>query len=576
MLQGISPCTAMYAVVIALASRSGGASGASPQSSEQDVCIFYQKTLRLRSMSLLTHEYAANAKWRAESLVSGDVKPTKPNDEATVDVTTDGNATVVVDVDNDADVVSNATKHGDNVTANVTRDTKEVKIEHKVIDDQGKRHTVDTSTKTEKTTGKNESTDDTGNETEKPEEKALAKENITVHKHTLNITRRMNSTHNETQNVKIKETIKTVDVASPFHIASIYMILFVPVLVAWALYYHHGQQAQHYMWLLPFTMCTMSIGQDLVNQSLTLILMAPNAITAIQAFSMSIGTCVWAVCMNWSDLRALSSRNFSKVTSWLGVAVFFSIYQVMNHLVYAMCSLSERTIITSLSPLVVLALERLIFSEALKPRVTFHGKIALALMVAGALLFSIQSPSFTLDGLGIASVLLLATVPYRLAQRQFLAEGPEFPLAVLACIDGFMLGVPSLSISAVRNGHLWTDFPAFTETSICFMLGLSIVTFVGLHICTLAMLRLGSATTYLVFANVASLATIALGIFFFGDAALGTTLACIGLTTNVASGMWYSVEVQSNGEAWWDKPDKDSIERINENQSEPKRAITAG
>merc|ERR1719215_417628 len=150
-----------------------------------------------------------------------------------------------------------------------------------------------------------------------------------------------------------------------------------------------------------------------------------------------------------------------------------------------MCSLSERTVITSLSPLVVLALERLIFSEAMKPMVTFHGKIALALMVVGAMLFSIQSPSFTIDGLGIATVLLLTMVPYRLAQRKFLAEGPAVPLSVLACIEGVMLGVPALSVSAVRNGHLWTNPDAFMETSIFFMLVLSILTFAGLHVCTL-------------------------------------------------------------------------------------------
>merc|ERR1719201_912578 len=115
----------------------------------------------------------------------------------------------------------------------------------------------------------------------------------------------------------------------------------------------------------------------------------------------------------------------------------------MNHLAYAICSLSERTVITNLSPLIVLAMESLMFSETLRPRVSFQGKLALALMVVGALLFSIQSPSFSLNGLAIAAVLLLATVPYRLAQRQFLAEAPEFHLTVLACIDGLALGVPS-------------------------------------------------------------------------------------------------------------------------------------
>jgi len=320
-----------------------------------------------------------------------------------------------------------------------------------------------------------------------------------------------------------------------------------------------------HMWLLAFTMCTMSIGQDLVNQSLTLILMAPNAITAIQSITMCIVTLVWSLFANWSELRAMSVPGLSR---WMPVAVLFSIYQLMNHLVYEMCSLSERTVIMNLSPVMVLGLEILVFPQALKPKVSFQGKMALALMVVGALLFSIQSADFSLDGVGIAIILLFVTVPYRLAQRHFLAEGPEFPLAVLACMDGLVLGVSSLSISIGRNGHLWNDYASFTEVPILFMLVLSIITFVGLHICSLAMLRFGSATTYLVFSNIASLVTIALGIFFFGDRALGTSLACIGLATNVGSGVWYSAEFKVNpfDEAFAPKGSQD--------EASPKRSVS--
>lgn len=628
MLLGMRNNVAVYGFVLGLALHSG-ACGVSPETSEEDVCLFLQNGIRARSMLQLRSEYMTNITWHvAESSFSGATVPIKPNDDATVNVTSDENATVVVefmnadnatsrsekrsnvtanitpetikikikqlpptpsqhwaltkepddddgdnegtvnitsgenttvvvDVDN-ADNASNAAQKP-NVTANVTRNTTKVNIEHKVVKHAGQRPVeVDTRTETEDNQGKrelrtpkktietNETTDDTGNTTSKRKhgpEKPFAKENVTVHKRILNITRRTNSTHNETQNVTIKEIVKTVTVASPFHIASIYMILFVPVIVAWALYYHHGQQMRHYMWLLPFTMCSMCIGQDLVNQSLTLILMAPNAITAIQALAMGIGALVYSIWANWPDLR-VESHQVLKASSWLGVAAFFSLYQIMNHVAYAFCSLSERTVIGSLAPLLVLALERVCFSDAIKPVVTFNAKIALVLMVVGAMLFSIQSPSFSIDGLGTAALLLLSQLPYRLSQRKFLAEGPPVPISMLTCIDGFMLGIPALTISAARNGYLWTDFGAFLETSIVFMLFLSIVTFAGLHVCTLAMLRLGSATSYLVFSNVAALGTITLGICFFGDAALGTTLACMGLATNVASGMWYSVEVQ--------------------------------
>lgn len=297
------------------------------------------------------------------------------------------------------------------------------------------------------------------------------------------------------------------------------------------------------MLVLPLTMCTMSIGQDLVNQSLTAILEAPNIITVIQAFSMTIMTLVFS----FSERSALRMIPVAKFTKWLIVAFFFALYQVMNHWVYYSCSLSERTVFTNLSPLITLAIERLVMPAAQKPSITLGAKWALSLMVIGSVLFSIQTPDFTLSGIGIAGLLLLTTVPYRLAQRHLLADGPELPLAALACIDGFMLAFTSALLSMYRNVHwkwFWNLKVASLETSVVFMLALSIFTFVGLHISGLAMLRIGSATTFLVYSNIASLVTVALGICFFGDNAVGTSLAWLGLAANVGSGIWYSIEVQ--------------------------------
>jgi len=440
-----------------------------------------------------------------------------------------------------------------NATAKITKNTTKVKVEHKIVGN----HVVHSRTKTTNNTvnataapgassnNKTEAEEATEATPKPKEEKPFAKENTTVHKHVLNITRRVNGTYNKTQNVTITETIESVTVASPFHIASVYMILFVPVAVGWAMYFNDALNPCCRLWLLPYTMCTMSIGQDLVNQSLTLVLRAPNAITAIQAFMMFMGALIWASSLNWAEVHG---NHLLSITRWFGVGVLFSIYQLMNHWSYAVCSLSERTVITNLSPLIVLALETVMFRGSdFKPAVPCRGKIALTLMLVGAFLFSIQSPSFTRHGLAVAILLLLVTVPYRLAQRHLLTRliPASFPLTALTCLDGFVLGVPSFSISTLRHIQEPIDYQAFLELPVVFMLLLSIGTFIGLHVCSLAMLRSGSATTYLVFSNIASLGTVALGIMFFGDQALGTALACVGLVTNVGSGVWYSAEAQS-------------------------------
>lgn len=463
----------------------------------------------------------------------------------TIEITREAGEPVVLNVTDKAPDIDNSDQH---VLKDITRNTTNVSVEHKVVGSKGggKRKVVHTHAE--------DSSDKTPAETDYDAKikgrrekgkggKPFTDVNITVHRHFLNITRRVNSTRNETQNVTITETVKSLDVASPFYIASIYIVLFVPVLLGWLTYIHFGYRESHYMLVLPLTMCTMSIGQDLVNQSLTVLLEAPNIITAIQAGSMAIMTLVISL-REWSTIRMIP---VAKLTKWLGVAALFALYQVMNHWVYYSCSLSERTVFTNLSPLITLALERLVMPATQKPSISIGAKLALSLMVIGSVLFSIQNPDFTLDGIAVAGLLLLTTVPYRLAQRHLLADGPELHLAALACIDGLMLALSSALLSLFRNVHwnlLWNLEVSALETSVVFMLALSVFTFAGLHISGLAMLRVGSATTFLVYSNIASLVTVALGIFFFGDNAVGTSLAWLGLAANVGSGIWYSSEVQ--------------------------------
>lgn len=467
----------------------------------------------------------------------------------------DAHDLVTVTRKEDKHVVMNVKNDVDNVTtpADVTSNISDVKVDRTVVKGDAKSHNgkhvmhTDVTSRTKNETETEDSTkgakeEDQGNASgNATDEKPFAKENTTVQKKTVNITRQINATHSHTQSINVTETVHTVDLDSSFHIVSIYLVLFVPVIFAWAYYVHHGMQAQHYLWLLPLTMCTMSIGQDLVNQSLTMILEAPNAISAIQGFSMTIATGLWLV---FADLSALRKVHFHEISSWAPVAACFAVYQIMNHLGYATCSLSERIVITNLSPLISLLFERVAMPTNLKPDLSFGAKSALSLMAIGALLFGLQNPSFTPRGICVALLMLITTVPYRLGQRRFLAGGPDVPLSTLACIDGFVLGVPSVIISAVRKIHLVSVMEASTEVPVMIMLSLSVATFVGLHICGLSMLRMGSATTYLVFSNVASLVTVALGIFFFGDKAFATALASIGLFANVASGIWYSAEVQ--------------------------------
>merc|ERR1719191_1493693 len=93
---------------------------------------------------------------------------------------------------------------------------------------------------------------------------------------------------------------------------------------------------------------------------------------------------------------------------WGMVAVMFTTYQLLNHLVAFYCSLAERTVFTNLCPVVSLTFEATVMPKNLRASVSFRSKLALGLLVFGAIMFSIQYPDFTLMGIIWASLMVMA------------------------------------------------------------------------------------------------------------------------------------------------------------------------
>merc|ERR1712066_761708 len=94
--------------------------------------------------------------------------------------------------------------------------------------------------------------------------------------------------------------------------------------------------------------------------------------------------------------------------------------------------------------------------EALQPRVSFNSKMALSLVVVGAILFSIQHPQFTAMGELVAFALVAVSVPYRLLQRRLLGAISSMPVSMMACVDGLVLIVPCAAIAVMQ----YEDFKA--------------------------------------------------------------------------------------------------------------------
>jgi len=82
------------------------------------------------------------------------------------------------------------------------------------------------------------------------------------------------------------------------------------------------------------------------------------------------------------------------------------------------------TVFLNLCPLFALFIEPLVLPSRVENVLnqTFSSKMALITMAFGAVLFSLQYPDFTANGLRSAGLLVALVLPYRLLQRMLLAE----------------------------------------------------------------------------------------------------------------------------------------------------------
>jgi hypothetical protein len=211
------------------------------------------------------------------------------------------------------------------------------------------------------------------------------------------------------------------------------------------------------------------------------------------------------------------------------------------------CSLSERAVFISLMPVALFMSEVTFLPQDIKTHATFNSKVAMLGMVLGALLFGLQYPAFTAAGLASAWSMVATKVPLRLFQRWNLAECMQAPLALLACYDGVVLFVASWTSSVITETNgldtFWATWRGWvTDPSIALMLALSLFTFAGCHVAGLALLRVTSATSVIIFANVANIMTVIMGVCFFGDN-LQSPLTCLGMAMTLSCGLWYALDL---------------------------------
>lgn len=328
-----------------------------------------------------------------------------------------------------------------------------------------------------------------------------------------------------------------VEVPSVLSIVGVYGAMFVPLSVGWLYFVLHDEQSAFTL-LLTLTLCCSIVAVDLANQVLSVLMGAPLAITALQALAMGVVLGAWGCFI---DVPSTRREELSKLKLWMVVVVFYAAYQTVNHYVSLWCTLSERVVITNLCPVLSLVLEVTIMPAALKMKPTVHILLALGCMVIGAVVYGCGDREFSKQGLMVASSLLLLVVPYRLVQRYILSECWLVPVSILAAMDGLFLGVilsplaASFQTNTVEALTTW-----FANGAIVPVLLLSCFSGSVSHVSGLVLLKVGSATNYLVFHNLANLIIVLSGIILFKDAVNPKTAA--GLLLSLIGGLWYAFE----------------------------------
>lgn len=351
---------------------------------------------------------------------------------------------------------------------------------------------------------------------------------------------------NATENTTTVE----VQIAMPNQIISVYLLLYVPLAMGWIAFFHAGQPEAWYMVLLPLTLCLMHLGLALVNQSLVALMQAPMAVTAVQATVFCGCAGLWTLA---SEVRQplLGRDMLFPLFVWAGVGVMYAAHELLSHVVSFKASLSERTVIMNLAPVVAHLFEGFGFlvGEA-KVVSSLQMKMGLALMVLGAVLFSVQAPNINSSGVFWAILLACQVVPFRLMERVAICHFKTLPIPLLACYDACLLAVSSSSISASSrhpvSGPSWQDWLA--NGSILWMLGLSLPAFAGAHMAELSLLRVNSATTVIVFHNISNIFIVGMGVIFFGEQVLSSPLAIVGVLISLGGGLWYAREMQPKQE----------------------------
>lgn len=352
-----------------------------------------------------------------------------------------------------------------------------------------------------------------------------------------------------------------IELAAASQILWVFVLLWVPLLVAWLFWFyqerHKGNQSLLYQPLLQFSVGALTISSVIGNQSLSILTRAPMALTFFQSLmSVVVGVVLWA-CQVWNAPGAQppAEQIWFGLLRWLPCATGFACYQVTDHFVSNTASISERVIFGNLVPVLAWSAEST-FPHIFKTdrEASLSAKAALFTTVCGATFFVIEDPLLAPLGVGACCFSGIVLVAYRLVQRGTLVKTVDIPVACLLAFDSLVsctiarLLFGSADSAALKDWKLWCETP-----QVLLLLLLSgIGTGFG-HFAVILCLQNCSATLTMVVCNIASMMCLVQGAMLFNEEESQHLMSIVGMFVNLTGGIWYATSQVGASEHVCDK-----------------------
>jgi len=281
---------------------------------------------------------------------------------------------------------------------------------------------------------------------------------------------------------------------------------------------------------------SLTVGMQVLNKYLVTELEAPAIVSVIQMW-MAV------VVMGVPCYRQLLEATRRQLFAWTIVPVLFAAMLLSSFYTYEYVSLSFYAVVRSLTPLVVLPLERTIMPVSMRPRVSNLVIISLVLILAGAVMYGRGTSGVSALGVLFATANALLAVCDRLLQRRLLtSECRGLPSAACAVMNNALGSLPALLLAGLTHEFSTAFAPehmaAWADPYVVSLLGLSGAAGMGICYLALELQRAISATSFLVLQNFQKMAIVACGILLFDDQ-VATPLAAGGLLCSLGGGLLY-------------------------------------